>query len=84
MIITGIVCSFIPLVLGVTMAMVALRAISIGYIAPFRMARINKPDDIYRQESPLEFWFWVLVYFASSFGLMLVSILGLLGKIKLR
>lgn len=83
MIITRIVCSFIPLVLGVIMAMVAFRAISNGCVAPFRMARLSKPDEIYRQESPLEFWFWVLVYFACSAGLMLVSILGLLGKIKL-
>lgn len=83
MIVARIVCSLIPLGLGVGMAMIALQAISNGCVAPFRMARWSKPDEVYRRESPFEFWFWVVCYFIFCAGLLVVSILGLLGKIKL-
>ncbi len=84
MLATRIICSIIPLGLGAGMAIIAFRAITNGYVTPFRMARWNKPDEVYRKNSPFEFWFWIVGYFVFCAGAIIVSILGLLGNIKLR
>jgi len=84
MLLARVICSILALALGGVLAGIAFQGISRGFIKPFRMGRWGEPEEVYRQDSSLEFWSWIIGYFAFSAAALVISILGLLGKIKLR
>lgn len=84
MLLARFICSLIPLSMGIVLAWIARNALSSGSVKPFPMGRWTEPDAVDRSDAPFTFWFWVMAYLAGSFILLILSILGAVGKLKLR